>query len=69
MNFYLNSRSLNLKVIIYMLSILVTFTTNSGDLRRSILAYILTLSSIININMIINLSLILKVSLVLRIAL
>jgi len=52
-----------------MLSILITFTTNSSNLRRSILAYILTLSFIANVNIIINLSLILKASLVSRIAL
>jgi hypothetical protein len=72
MNFYLSSRSLNPKftlIIIYILSILVTFTTNSGNLERSILAYILTSSSIINIDVIINPSLISKASLVLRIAL
>jgi hypothetical protein len=69
MNFYLSFKSLNLKFIIYILSILITFIINSSNLRKSILAYILTLSSIININIIINLSLILKVSLVLRIIL
>jgi len=52
-----------------MLFILVTFAANSGNLRRSILAYILTLSYIINANIIINLSLISKASLVSRIAL
>jgi len=52
-----------------MLFILVTFVTNSSDLRKSILAYILTLSFVINANIIINLSLISKASLVLRIAL
>jgi hypothetical protein len=52
-----------------MLSILVTFTTNSGDLRRSILAYVLTSSHVTNANIIINLSLISKASLASRIAL
>jgi len=52
-----------------MLFILVTFAANSGNLRRSILAYILTLSYIINANIIINLSLISKASLASRIAL
>jgi len=52
-----------------MLFILVTFAINSGDLKRSILAYVLTLSFIANVNVIINLSLISKASLVLRIAL
>jgi hypothetical protein len=72
MNFYLSSRSLNPKftpIIIYILSILVTFATNSGDLGRSILAYVLTSSSVANSNVIINPSLISKVSLVSRIAL
>jgi hypothetical protein len=52
-----------------MLSILVTFLTNSGDLRRIILAYVLSLSFIANANVIANLSLILKASLVLRMVL
>jgi hypothetical protein len=52
-----------------MLSILMTFTANFSDLRRSILAYILTSSYIANANVIVNLSLILKASLVSRIAL
>ena len=72
MNFYLSSRSLNPKftlIVVYILSILVTFITNSSDLGRSILAYILTLSSVTNIDVIINPSLISKASLVSRIAL
>jgi hypothetical protein len=72
MNFYLGSRSLNPKftlIVIYILSISVTFAANSGDLGRSILAHILTSSSVINIDVIINLSLISKASLVSRIAL
>lgn len=72
MNFYLSSKSLNTKftlIFMYILSISVTFTTNSGDLRRNILAYILSSSSVINIDMIINPSLISKASLVLRMTL
>jgi hypothetical protein len=68
----LSSRVLNAKftpIFVFILSISVTFTTNSGDLGRNILAYILSSSSIINVNVIINPSLISKASLVLRIAL
>jgi hypothetical protein len=52
-----------------MLSILVTFIANSGDLRRSILAHVLTSSFVINANVIINPFLISKASLASRIAL
>lgn len=72
MNFYLSFESLNSKInpiIIYILSILVIFTTNSDNLEKSILVYILTLFYITNTNIIINLFLILKISLVLRIVL
>jgi hypothetical protein len=54
---------------VYMLSILVTFAANSGDLGRSILTHVLTSSSVIKVNVIINPSLISKASLALRIAL
>jgi hypothetical protein len=72
MNFYLSSRSSNTKftlIFVYILSISVTFTINSGELRGGILAYVLSLSSIINIDVIINPSLISKASLVSRITL
>jgi threonine/homoserine/homoserine lactone efflux protein len=69
MNFYFSFKSLNPKFVIYMLSILVTFIANSNNLKRSILAYVLTFSFVTNINVIINLSLISKVSLISRIAL
>jgi len=69
MNFYLSFMPLNLKVIVYILSILVIFAANSGDLKRTILAYILTSFFVANAKLIINLSLISKASLVSRIAL
>ena len=69
MNFYLSSGSSNPKFVMYMLSILVTFAANSGDLGRSILAYVLTLSSVVNANVIVNLFLISKASLASRMAL
>ena len=69
MNFYLGSGSSNPKVVVYMLSISVTFAANSGDLGRSILAHVLTSSSVANADVIINPSLISKASLVSRIAL
>jgi hypothetical protein len=72
MNFYLGSESSNPKVnpiVIYILFISVTFTANSGNLGRSILAHVLTSSYIVNTDIIINPSLISKASLVSRMAL
>jgi hypothetical protein len=71
-DFLVGSYALNAKftlIFVFMLSILATFPTNSGNLRRIILAYVLSLSSIANANVIINPSLILKASLALRIVL
>ena len=69
MNFYLDSGSSNPKFVIYILSISVTFTTNSSNLERNILAYILISFSVINTDMIINPFLISKASLASRMAL
>jgi hypothetical protein len=71
-NYLLGSCALNAKftlIFVFVLSILATFTTNSSDLRRNILAYVLSLSSVVNVNVIANPSLISKASLALRIAL
>jgi hypothetical protein len=69
MNFYFGSGSSNPKVVVYMLSISVTFAANCGDLGRSILAHVLTSSSVANADVIINPSLISKASLASRMAL
>ena len=72
MNFYLGSGSSNPKVnpiVVYMLSISVTFAANSGDLGRSILAHVLTSSHVANADVIVNPSLISKASLASRMAL
>jgi hypothetical protein len=72
MNFYLGSRSSKAKfnpIVVYMLSISVTFAANSGDLGRSILAHVLTSSSVANADVIVNPSLISKASLASRMAL
>jgi hypothetical protein len=71
-DFLVGSRALNAKftpIFVFMLSILATFPTNSGDLRRIILAYVLSSSFIANANVIANPSLILKASLALRMVL
>jgi hypothetical protein len=56
-------------IFVFVLSISVTFAANSGDLRKNILAYVLSLSFVVNANVIANLSLISKASLASRIAL
>jgi hypothetical protein len=71
-DFLLSSCALNAKftlIFMFVLSILATFTTNSSNLRRNILAYVLSSSSIVNANVIANPSLISKASLALRMAL
>ena len=69
MKFYVGSWSLNPKVVVYMLSISVTFAANCGDLGRSILSHVLTSSSVANADVMINPSLISKASLASRMAL
>jgi hypothetical protein len=71
-NYLLGSCALNAKftlIFVFVLSISATFAANSSDLRRNILAYVLSLSFVVNANVIANLSLISKASLALRIAL
>jgi hypothetical protein len=71
-NFLVSSHALNVKftlIFMFILSILVTFLANSSDLKRIILAYVLSLSFVINANVIANPSLISKASLALRMVL
>jgi hypothetical protein len=71
-DFLLGSCALNAKftpIFVFVLSILATFTANSSDLERNILAHVLSSSSVVNANVIANPSLISKASLALRMAL
>ena len=56
-------------IFVFVLSILATFAANSSNLRKNILAYVLSLSFVVNANVIANLSLISKASLASRMAL
>jgi hypothetical protein len=71
-DYLLSSCALNTKftlIFVFVLSILATFAANSSNLRKNILAYVLSSSFVVNANVITNLFLILKASLALRIAL
>jgi hypothetical protein len=71
-DFLVGSCALNTKftlIFVFVLSISATFPASSGDLRRIILAYVLSSSSVVNINVIINPSLISKASLASRMVL
>jgi hypothetical protein len=71
-DFLAGSRASNAKftlIFVFVLSISATFPANSGNLRRIILAHVLSSSSVVNANVITNPSLISKASLASRMAL